>query len=292
MHAKLLIIDFAAAMAVSLRAKRVLLASFAAAAVAGALIIALADTRPNIRPVVLLTGDSHTQKGTNPASSGWVTLLQNRFVMTTDIVTRGLSGYNTKWFYKYIAPTIEREIQKGVYTAPSLITVWFGSNDAALANGTSSTTHVPIEDYKENLKKIVRQFGTAAPAANVLLITPPHVNDTARAELSAEQNGTIDRTNAMAKEYARACVEAAEAVGVPVLDLNTFFNAMPEATRNSLLQADGLHLNAMGNILVDEELRNKIDAEFPRLEGSLEVWQFPAASHYAEEDPWTADNGV
>ncbi|KAG3070166.1 hypothetical protein PI124_g21324 [Phytophthora idaei] len=271
----------------SLRAKCILLASMAAVAVVACLIIALAGSKPNIRPVVLLTGGSHTQKGTNPAESGWVSLLQNQYVMTSDVVTRGLPGYNTKWFSKYIAPTIKREIQKGIYNTPSLITVWFGSNDAALDNGTSSKTHVPIEDYNDNLKKIVRQFWTAAPTTDILLITLPHVNDTARAELSAQKNGTLDRTNAMAKEYACACVEAAEALNVHVLDLNTLFNAMPEATRNGLLQADGLHLNAMGNILVDEQLRLKIADEFPILENNLEVLQFPAASHYAAEDPWT-----
>ncbi|KAL3669758.1 hypothetical protein V7S43_005139 [Phytophthora oleae] len=288
---KPLTIEFTATMVRSLRSKCFLLVLLGAAAVVACLIIALADSKPNnTRPVVLLTGDSHTQKGTNPAESGWVALLENRYVMTTDVVTRGVPGYNTKWFVKYVAPTIEREIQKDIYSTPSLITIWLGSNDAALANGTSSTTHVPIEDYKANLKKIVSHFWMAAPTAQILLITPPHVNDTARAELSAEKNGTIDRTNAMAKEYARACVETAEEVDVPVLDLNTFFNEMPETTRNGLLQSDGLHLNALGNILVDEQLRNKIDGEFTSLEDSLGVWQFPAASHYAEKDPWTADS--
>lgn len=93
----------------------------------------------------------------------------------------------------------------------------------------------------------------------------------------------------MAKEYARACVEVADAVGVQVLDLNTFFNTMPESSRNELLQADGLHLNSKGNILVDEQLRRKIADKFPSLGNNLEVWQFPAASHYAEEDPWIAN---
>lgn len=283
-------IEFAAVMVASLRAKLAFLISLIAAVVIAWLVIALGDTRPEQRPVVLLTGDSHTAKGTDPSTSGWAAMLQNRYVRTTDVVTRGLSGYNTKWFLKYVAPTIEREIRKSSYTTPSLITVWFGSNDAALTNGTSSKTHVPIENYKENLVKIVSNFWIAAPTANLLLITPHHVNDSARAEIAAEQNGKIDRTNAMAKKYARACVEAAAALGVPVLDLNTYFNEMPEATRNALLLADGLHLNAMGNIIVDELLRSKIAADFLTLEDTLQVGQFPAASQYAEEDPWTADS--
>ncbi|KAG1684791.1 hypothetical protein DVH05_010525 [Phytophthora capsici] len=275
----------------SLGSKCFLLVLIAAAAVVAFLIIALADSKPsNIRPVILLTGDSHTQQGTNPADSGWVALLENRYVMTTDVVTRGLPGYNTKWFVKYVAPTIKREIQEESFSTPSLITIWFGSNDAALSNGTSSRVHVPIDDYKANLKKIVSRFWTAAPSAQILLITPSHINDIARAELSAEKNGTIDRTNEMAKEYARACVETAEEIDVSVLDLNTFFNNMSEVDRNDLLQSDGLHLNALGNIVVDEQLRNKI-GEFTSLKDSLEAWQFPRASHYAEEDPWAADSG-
>jgi lysophospholipase L1-like esterase len=278
-------------MAWTIGAKFCLLASFIVAVVVAGLVIALADLRPDLRPVVLLTGDSHTEKGANPAVSGWGAMLQGRYVRTTDVVTRGLPGYNTKWFLKYIAPTIEREIRKGVYTTPSLITVWFGSNDAALTTGYDSETHVPIDEYKENLVKIVRGFSMAAPTADILLITPPHVNDSARAELAVENNGTIDRTNAMAKEYASACVEAATTAGVPVLDLNTYFNAIPESTRNSLLLSDGLHLNEMGNVLVDQQLRIKIAAEFPSVESSLQVWQFPGASQYEEEDPWTAASG-
>ncbi|EEY62865.1 isoamyl acetate-hydrolyzing esterase, putative [Phytophthora infestans T30-4] len=224
------------------------------AAVAACLIVALTwksvGVKRNGRPVVLLLGDSHTQKGTDPAKRGWVSLLQDQYVMTSDVVTRGLPGYNTKWFYKFIAQTIEQEVREGIYSTPALITVWFGSNDAALANGTASRTHVPIEDFKKNLKKIVKKFQSAAPEAEILVITPPHVNDAVRAGFSSWKSGTIDRTNDMATEYARACVEVTEEINVQVLDLNAFFNAMPETTRNGLLDADGLHLNTMGNILV------------------------------------------
>jgi hypothetical protein len=47
----------------------------------------------------------------------------------------------------------------------------------------------------------------------------------------------------------------------------------------------------MGNVLVDQQLRIKIAAEFPSVESSLQVWQFPGASQYEEEDPWTAASG-
>ncbi|KAG6947795.1 hypothetical protein JG688_00015389 [Phytophthora aleatoria] len=275
----------------SLRAKCLLIGVLAAAAVIAWLVIALADTKPDLRPVVLLSGDSLTEHGTNVKLSGWTAMLQEQYSRTADVVTRGLPGYNTKWFLKYIAPTIEREIRKEVYVTPSLITVWFGANDAALASGYDSETHVPIADYKENLKKIVRQFSTAAPSADILLITPPHVNDSARAEIAKEQNGTIDRTNDMAKKYAQACVETGASIGVPVLDLSSYFNAMNETARDALLISDGLHFNSSGNKLVYEQVKKKIDDVFPNLAAKLKRWQFPGAINYAEADPWTSADG-
>ncbi|KAK1931133.1 GDSL esterase/lipase [Phytophthora citrophthora] len=275
----------------SLRAKCILIGAIAASAVVAWLVIALADTKPDLRPVVLLTGDSLTEHGTNVELSGWAAMLQDDYSRTADVITRGLPGYNTKWFLKYIAPTIEREIRKGVYETPSLITVWFGANDAALASGYDSKTHVPISDYKENLKKIVSQFWTAAPSADILLITPPHVNDSARAELAKDQNGTIDRTNAMAKEYAQACVETGASIGVPVLDLNSYFNAMNETTRDALLISDGLHFNSSGNKLVYEQVEKKVAEVFPSLAAKLKLWQFPASSKYSQSDPWTSADG-
>ncbi|KAE9042795.1 hypothetical protein PR003_g3622 [Phytophthora rubi] len=278
-------------MLLSLRVKCVLVAIVAAAAVVAWLVIALADTKPKLRPVVLLTGDSLTEHGTDVSKSGWAALLQGEYSRTADVVNRGLPGYNTKWFFKDIAPTIEREIRKGVYTTPSLITIWFGANDAALATGYSSEEHVPIEDYNENLKKIVSGFWSAAPTAGILLITPPHVNDAARAKLAVAVNGSIDRTNAMTKKYAQACVETGASIGVPVLDLNSYFNAMNETTRDALLISDGLHFNSSGNELVYEQLTEKIAAVFPSLDAKLKVWQFPGYSEYEASDPWTSQDG-
>ena len=194
--------------------------------------------------------------------------------MGTDVITRAFPGYNTKWFLKYVTPTIAQEIRKSIYPTPSLITIWFGSNDAALANGTASKTHVPIVEYEKNLVAIARTFQMAAPTAALLLITPPHINDSARVTIAAEQNDTIDRTNAMSSLYARACVEVGAALHVPVLDLNLHFNTMPETTRNALLLADGLHLNALGNLQVESLLRSKLAFEFPELEGVFRIPQF------------------
>jgi lysophospholipase L1-like esterase len=278
-------------MASSFRAVSILVGSLALAAIFAWSVTTIAvnsGTLAKPRPVLLLTGDSLTEQGTDPTKSGWVTLLQSRYTRTSDVITRGLSGYNTKWFLKDALPLIATEIQTDAYNSPSLITVWLGTNDAALWNGSDSVAHVPIQDYKANLIKIVRGLWVTAPTAKMLLVTPPPVDDAARAEYAnASTGGLLDRSNAVTTTYARACVETAGVLGVPVLDLNSFLNAMDETTRNTLLE-NGLHFNAEGNTVVDEQIRSKIAAEFPALDEALQSWQLPAASKWESEDPWAA----
>ncbi|ETK90546.1 hypothetical protein F441_05856 [Phytophthora nicotianae CJ01A1] len=252
-------------------------------------------TQFNRRPVLLLTGDSLTEHGTYPNVQGWVALLQAQYTRTADVIARGLSGYNTRWFLKDVMPVLENEINSGAYSSPSLITVWLGTNDAALTNGSNSEMHVPIEDYKQNLIKIVGRFQSEAPNANILMITPPHIDDDARVKNAQERTdakrGLVDRSNSAVGNYSRACVDVASTLNVPVLDLYAHFDAMTSATRNTML-IDGIHFNAAGNKVVNEQLHNKLSAEFPDLVKSLEAWQFPAVSKYVMEDPWTAKNST
>ncbi|KAG7380596.1 hypothetical protein PHYPSEUDO_006990 [Phytophthora pseudosyringae] len=230
-----------------------------------------AATTSTPRPVIYLTGDSLTQRGTDPANDGWVALMQHRYNRSADIVARGLSGYNTKWFIESALPVIERELT-GEVRSPSLITLWLGANDAALPDGIAARQHVPLATYKENLARIVRAYQAKAPQAHILLVTPPHVDDEVRK--SRSPNARAERTNAAAGEYARTCVEAATEIGVTVLDLYAFFNALSESERAACLD-DGLHFTAKGNRLVDEQLQAAIGNAFPDLVKQLEAWQLP-----------------
>ncbi|EGZ15523.1 hypothetical protein PHYSODRAFT_510315 [Phytophthora sojae] len=244
--------------------------------------------RPKLRPVLLLAGDSLTERGTNPKINGWATLLQNEYTRSANVVPRGLSGYNTRWYLKYAMPVIQGEIMSGSYS-PALITLWLGANDAALPNGSNSEQHVPIDMYRDNLVRIVRQFQAMAPDARILLITPPHVDDMARHRRAmkneVDKKGVPDRTNEMAGNYAQVCVATAYKLGLPVVDLYSYFNDMPKWRRNNLLE-DGLHLNTRGNKLMFDQLLDKIKAEFPDVARKLERWQLPKFGRLVESDPW------
>ncbi|KAH7474313.1 hypothetical protein KRP22_003997 [Phytophthora ramorum] len=223
------------------------------------------------RPVLLLIGDSLTEHGVNPDKSGWVTLLQNRYQRSADILPRGLSGYNTRWFIEYALPVIKRELSSD-RISPSLITLWLGANDAALADGPSARQHVPVDIYATNLEAIINILRASAPGAGILVITPPHVDDAARRQRS--KTGRLDRSTAMAGVYARVCVETAKKLDLPVLDLYSLFSSMPARERTRCLE-DGLHLSAWGNQLMAGLLRAKVEAAFPALASRLKVWEIP-----------------
>lgn len=49
-------------------------------------------------------------------------------------------------------------LEQGNATPPAAVTIFFGANDAALLTGTGKKQHVPLEEYKENLRKMVQHI--------------------------------------------------------------------------------------------------------------------------------------
>ncbi|KAF1887917.1 hypothetical protein Lal_00023925 [Lupinus albus] len=101
------------------------------------------------RAEIVLLGDSITEQSFR--DGGWGATLANAYSRKADILVRGYGGYNTKWalfLLHHIFPL-------GSPKPPIATTIFFGANDAALLGRTSERQHVPIEDYKQNLRKIV-----------------------------------------------------------------------------------------------------------------------------------------
>ncbi|KAJ0408136.1 hypothetical protein P43SY_002106 [Pythium insidiosum] len=227
------------------------------------------------RPTVVLVGDSLTQQGADPRVGGWAALLTNHLVRSTDVVNRGLSGYNTRWFVRDVLPSLSSELEKLPNVA--VITLWLGANDAALADGPSRDQHVPLPEFQANLRTLVTEFHRAAPDAKILLITPPVVDDDTRRRLQLEwaaPTEPLNRRNDVAQQYAAACVAVARdmaATGwVSVLDVHTVMTERyPEVTERATLLSDGLHFSREGNRLVFELVLERVQALLPMR------WQFP-----------------
>ncbi|CAI5955861.1 unnamed protein product, partial [Closterium sp. NIES-64] len=132
--------------------------------------------------------------GTPPSSSpsSRFALCSLLCCMQVDVVLRGYSGYNTRWAL-FLLPKLFPKVRilkvrilKGDTSIPppALVTVFFGANDAALPGRTSGKQHVPIPEFKENLRVIVTHLQSLGPNVRVVLITPPPVDEPGRMEFA------------------------------------------------------------------------------------------------------------
>jgi len=70
------------------------------------------------------------------------------------MVLRGYSGYNTRWALKVVERVFPVAEEDGG-DFPGDVTVFFGANDACLPERCSGFQHVPLHEYKQNLRSIV-----------------------------------------------------------------------------------------------------------------------------------------
>lgn len=159
-----------------------------------------------------------------------------------DIINRGYSGYNTEWALS-IAPEV---LPPAAASAPPLaaVVLFFGANDAALADGRSSRQHVPVPRFRANVVALV-EAARAAGAQSVIVVTPPPVDEAGRARHAAamfNEHGPPERTLAAATAYATAAVAAASDAGADaVVDL---CEALQRDGEWRTFLSDGLHLTS------------------------------------------------
>lgn len=173
-----------------------------------------------IVPKFLCLGDSITEYGAD--ATGWVTALQLRYVRKLDVVNRGCSGYNTRWFLELLPSLLS---QRTTVESPLLLTiVLFGSNDSA---SKGEAQYVPIGEYEANIEAICK--AAIGVGSRVILITPVPV-DHARFPTR-----TMPRT----RTYCDAVIAVAHRLNVPFVDTWLLEVDLP--------LGDGLHLSPRGN---------------------------------------------
>eukprot|EP00884_Botryococcus_braunii_P006854 jgi/Botrbrau1/1616/Bobra.0185s0031.1 len=239
-----------------------------------------------VRPRFVVFGDSLTQQSFRPG--GWGSALADAYARKADIVLRGYSGYNTRWA-QYLLPSIfSTDVPP-----PELVIVFFGANDAAIPDHLSSRQHVPVEEYMENLRKIVLHL-RSINVRQTVLISPPPVGEEGRVRLNQEMQGrsektlTPERTNAYTRHYAEACKAVAAELGVPVLDLWT---KMQEQTEwESAFLSDGLHFTPAGNQFLFDNLQELISTSMPHLKAETMADDFPPHLEIDTANPAAAFN--
>ncbi|XP_039123876.1 GDSL esterase/lipase At5g45920 isoform X1 [Dioscorea cayenensis subsp. rotundata] len=207
-----------------------------------------------MRPKLVLFGDSITEGSF--MEGGWGATLAHHFSRTADVVLRGYSGYNTRW-----ARLVVERAMDGVGVgdaSPKAVTVFFGANDACLPDRAGASQHVPLLEYQDNLRSICSFFKAQWPTTIIVLITPPPIDEDGRLKNPYENNssGLPDRTNEFAGAYAKACVAIAKESDLPVIDIWSKMQSFPGWEKSFL--SDGLHLTALGNRIVFEEVVLKL----------------------------------
>jgi len=217
------------------------------------------------RQKFLLLGDSLTQL----CFQGWGSDLTDVYQRRADVLNRGMSGYNSRWYIRYAE-------DNGIWNEPgkvSLVTIFFGANDAAKKE-LEPKVHVPLAEYKTNIGTIVDKAKESYPNAKILIIAPPPVHPGQRLEYQKKRygdraTGVLERTSEIAGTYAAACREVAKTKEVQCLDL---FTAMRTADGNTdeddigRFFYDGLHFSKTGHKFVSDALVNAIRTHFPTME--------------------------
>jgi lysophospholipase L1-like esterase len=215
------------------------------------------------RQKFLLLGDSLTQL----CFEGWGSDLADVYQGRADVLNRGVSGYNSRWYLRYAEDT-------GIWDEPgkvALVTIFFGANDAVKE---FDPAHVPLPEFTTNIEKIVDKVKESYPNSKILLIAPPPVHLGQRVAYQKKRwgdkaTGVVERSSEITGTYAAACREVGKTKKVPCMDL---FTAMRTAEGNTdeddngRFFYDGLHFNKTGHKFVYDTLANAIHTHFPTME--------------------------
>ncbi|XP_010529187.1 PREDICTED: GDSL esterase/lipase At5g45920 [Tarenaya hassleriana] len=241
-----------------------------------------------MRPKIFLFGDSITEESFG--DGGWGASLANLLRRKADVVLRGYSGYNTRWALK-VAEKVFPTAECGGESPPVAVTVFFGANDACLPERCSAFQHVPLLEYKQNLRSLVSFLKNRWPETCIILITPPPIDEEARLRYPYIENttGLPERTNDASGSYAKACVDVAEECGIAAIDIWTKMQQI-ESWRAECLW-DGLHLSRVGNKVVLEEVVKKLKEQGIDVEKNLAV-DLPLIENIDQNDPLKAFDGI
>ncbi|KAH8554455.1 SGNH hydrolase-type esterase domain-containing protein [Umbelopsis sp. PMI_123] len=248
---------------------------------------------------IVLFGDSLTQGSFETKYTGWAASLADAYQRRADVLNRGFSGYTSRWalpIFKQLLPETLDESQRAKIR---LMTVFFGANDASEPWGTQ---HVPIDEYADNLSKIVQGIQNYSSETRVIVIAPPPLNEVQWKARCEEGGGVLDRSNERAKAYSEAAKDVARKHNVPYIDLwteimklvtdsgsadePTDFTGDKEHNRDlSEFLYDGLHLGAAGCQVLFAALMQTIKLNFPELNPETmsmelpEFWEVPKENY-------------
>ncbi|KJZ74085.1 hypothetical protein HIM_06534 [Hirsutella minnesotensis 3608] len=250
-------------------------------------------------PQLVLLGDSLLQQSANVQDGfSFQGALQNHCIRRLDVVNRGFSGWNTANVLQYL----DQIIPEPNPSSPQMryLVILLGANDAVIPLA-GTMQHVPIEQYKENLVKIIKHSHVQNHKPTILLVTPPPVDERKHGRLCKQEGfPATTRTSATSASYSEKAREVArENSGVILVD---FWQALMDKaiamtpadyTRGGpclgspengkaggldKLLPDGLHMNGDAYRVLYEQIKQHIGHEWTNqdaVEGDTCGYLFP-----------------
>ncbi|KAI1308233.1 Isoamyl acetate-hydrolyzing esterase 1 -like protein [Halotydeus destructor] len=235
---------------------------------------------------VVLFGDSLTEYSLSPDGQ-WASLLGDRLKRVADIVVRGFGGYNTR-YCRLMLPKLFPDPVK--FDDVSCFVICLGANDCALEECISGQ-HVPLDEYKANLKDIVSYVvGKGLTRDKIIFMTPPKFYGEKFAhwyKMEFPENfkvtGPLKRSDEQTALYAQACVQVGQELGVDTVNLHDIFS---HDSRGEALLVDGIHFSAEGSKLLFEHLWPLVEPKVLKHAGADKLTQnFPDFIAVNRNDP-------
>ncbi|XP_071039416.1 uncharacterized protein [Parasteatoda tepidariorum] len=168
-------------------------------------------------PKVILFGDSLTQRSFDPNSGLWGTLLANRLQRICDVVSRGFSGYNSK-FCRIILP--EMFSTSNVSDIAAFV-ILLGSNDSCDKKVVpKSCQYVSVEDYENNLEAIIKYLQKIGVAKEkIILMSPPPYCDENWIAFCKQIGRNLPTGERQTSQYASACINLAKKLHIDYVNI-------------------------------------------------------------------------
>ncbi|KAI9337998.1 SGNH hydrolase-type esterase domain-containing protein [Obelidium mucronatum] len=217
---------------------------------------------------ILLFGDSITAYSAR--ATGFSSQIRQEYNHKLDTLIRGFVGLNTHDALPLVVPVIKSTSPSSPKAKTSLITIMIGSNDAT--SPEIKGAHVPLAEYKKNLKAIVANVKSISTSTRVVLISPPFMS----------VKFMMHRTSETIKLYRDACLE----VGKEILADGSKWSAQNftvldswdallgsdgagdkgyEMSKVMDLFEDGLHFSAKGNERMGKSIIERVRQQWPDL---------------------------
>ena len=206
---------------------------------------------------IAFMGDSITQAGARPG--GYVRLvisgLEANGIKTTAIPA-GISGHKSN----QMLARLERDV---LAKNPDWMTLSCGVNDV-----WHGARGVPLDQYKENITKIVEQC--QAKGIKVMILTSTMIGE----DVSNPNNQKLAPYNKFLHELAKdkKCLMA---------DLNAAMQAALEKAgpgrKDKILTRDGVHMNAAGNQMMAAGVLKAFGLDAAQIKKAREIWAKPKA---------------